>query len=530
MAEDDIHSVASYVNDNYEKLIEKEIPIPYTKSVQELAYILITKYELPKYIEKELVKDLTDFIEEKERQFYDTYLEDEISRAKKDPEFLEDLTKQWEKLFKEETAEFADKKCTSDEELFASAYHKLVHSPALETILSVEHLYAKAVRRRTDQKDAFIQDLSEKQTEEMNKAVDDLEHGVTESEINELVAKHYEDHSLLKVRYASELDTLKEAQRREYRDWVMKMLEYNQENSFPQSPNSPLLTPTSPLFSGPDEMIFPERVKKNEVKEPILEESFTIHLGSQLKQMYNVRILTGTVEDLCIVPVSESSDLTPQLLQTALALYSNDLSGLVLITDNKIGSRVTKDFQENCLKSTEFHFSHIDAQLEKISSIANIHMSKNASANGSRSPDSELLQCGDFYLTKHSNLAQVHVIFHLVSDDSLRGSDINSRHPVILGLRNVLKASCSNDITSLTIPLLLQYDITEEMTTMWCERRAELVFKCMKGFMIEMASWGGSDLKNLQFMLPTGISSQVFHSLADMLPRIFKISNPKILK
>lgn len=40
------------------------------------------------------------------------------------------------------------------------------------------------------------------------------------------------------------------------------------------------------------------------------------------------------------------------------------------------------------------------------------------------------------------------------------------------------------------------------MTINWCEKRAELVFKCVKGFMIEMASWGGSELKNLQFMLP----------------------------
>lgn len=64
-------------------------------------------------------------------------------------------------------------------------------------------------------------------------------------------------------------------------------------------------------------------------------------------------------------------------------------------------------------------------------------------------------------MTRHSNLAQVHVIFHMVSDDSLRGTDINSRHPVVLGLRNILKTACSNDITSLTIPLLLQYDMTE---------------------------------------------------------------------
>ena len=40
------------------------------------------------------------------------------------------------------------------------------------------------------------------------------------------------------------------------------------------------------------------------------------------------------------------------------------------------------------------------------------------------------------------------------------------------------------------------------MTISWCEKHAELVFKCVKGFMIEMAAWGGSDLKNLQFILP----------------------------
>lgn len=49
----------------------------------------------------------------------------------------------------------------------------------------------------------------------------------------------------------------------------------------------------------------------------------------------------------------------------------------------------------------------------------------------------------------------------MVSDDSLKANDINSRHPVVLGLRNILKSACSNDITSLTIPLLLQYEMSE---------------------------------------------------------------------
>jgi len=40
------------------------------------------------------------------------------------------------------------------------------------------------------------------------------------------------------------------------------------------------------------------------------------------------------------------------------------------------------------------------------------------------------------------------------------------------------------------------------MTPGWCNRRAELVYKCVKGFMIEMASWGGAEMKNLQFVAP----------------------------
>jgi hypothetical protein len=29
-------------------------------------------------------------------------------------------------------------------------------------------------------------------------------------------------------------------------------------------------------------------------------------------------------------------------------------------------------------------------------------------------------------------------------------------------------------------------------------KRAELVYKCVKGFMMEAASWGGSEIKTLQ--------------------------------
>lgn len=84
--------------------------------------------------------------------------------------------------------------------------------------------------------------------------------------------------------------------------------------------------------------LFPEQLSRSDY--PQLEESFTIHLGSQMKQMHNIRILTGDVLDFCQTKNNGSNNMdpTPQRLQTALGLYSNDLCGLVLLSDNHLGS------------------------------------------------------------------------------------------------------------------------------------------------------------------------------------------------
>lgn len=122
--------------------------------------------------------------------------------------------------------------------------------------------------------------------------------------------------------------------------------------------------------------------------------------------------------------------------------------------------------------------------------------SLHSSASNSPSKTNAKLKTGDFFITKHSNLSQSHVIFHLISDEPINSpSEINSRHPVILGLRNILKTASRHDVTTLTIPALLRHEMSEDMTVQWCMRRAELVFKCAKGFMIESASWGGAELR-----------------------------------
>ena len=175
-----------------------------------------------------------------------------------------------------------------------------------------------------------------------------------------------------------------------------------------------------------------------------------------------------------------------------MSLYSNSLCGLVLLTDSRVQcvAGVEGELAGIAMRSTEFHFPTLEQQLEGVraevkrsSSWRTDYWAKKAAAeaalgggDGSVAEvkrDFSALNTGDFYLTRHSNLCETHVVFHMVVDDTLDNINISSRHPVIMGLRNVLKTACLNDITSLTVPLLLGHHMTEKMTVPWCLRRWE---------------------------------------------------------
>ena len=68
---------------------------------------------------------------------------------------------------------------------------------------------------------------------------------------------------------------------------------------------------------------------------------------------------------------------------------------------------------------------------------------------------------GEIFITRHSNLAEVHVVFHLVVDDSVKLATINTRNPVIVGLRHALHTAVRHSITTISIPLLLFHEMTE---------------------------------------------------------------------
>jgi len=49
----------------------------------------------------------------------------------------------------------------------------------------------------------------------------------------------------------------------------------------------------------------------------------------------------------------------------------------------------------------------------------------------------------------------------------------------------------------------------------WCLRRAELVFKCIKGFVMELAMWTGQEAFTIQFLVPTVNQCLVYQSAVE---------------
>ncbi|CAG4945248.1 unnamed protein product [Parnassius apollo] len=502
---------------NEDILFKLEVPveIPYDGSTRELVQRVINMFHIPVYLEEELNEKLAHFVSEETKDFHNKRDEKLLNQLKNSELNVEGIVKNWEKLFKENVVEFAEQKGTSDEEVFAAAYHKLVHSPALDTILQVENSYAKTVMNMLKSRDEDIQKLTKSQTEEMEEKMRLLNTGTTEEEINALAAKHFEEQSLATGRWDSQLDALKHTQRATHRSWLMTTLEqYQGETELSTPSNSPLAT-------------FPMEPTLLAAPKPRLEESFTIHLGSQLKQTHNIRLVAADMLDLCAVNHDDNG--AAARLQPALALYSGELAGAVVLADS---SPPRSPLVRLAASSTEHHFDDINTQLRRIVDALrhpverrNLERAQQERGSGSNSSRSRrALRTGDVYITTHSNL-DVHVVFHLVVDDSLKSGDITSRHPAILGLRNILKAACCNDVTSIYIPLLLRDEITEEMTAAWCVRRGELVLKCVKGFVLEAAGGGGAELRTLHAVLPAAAPA-VFTAVQSLIPTVFRVAGP----
>uniref|UniRef100_A0AAR2KKD0 CL004 protein n=1 Tax=Pygocentrus nattereri TaxID=42514 RepID=A0AAR2KKD0_PYGNA len=517
-------------------VLKVPLQFPIQENVSDLHGRLMLLHKIPCFVENELKSRLLAFIERETLEDYDRDAEAALQRLTSGEVDINKLTNLWAKAYTETTLEHARPEEPSWDEDFADVYHELIHSPASETLLNLEHNYYVSVSELISERDMELKKLQERQAVEMDKVMQELGKTLTDHDVNTVAAQHFDAQQVLENKWASELKQVTGIQKQEYQEWVIKLHQdlHNPNNS---TINEEIKVQSGQLAEAGEmgARLFEEQRQ--------LEESFTIHLGAQLKTMHNLRLVRANVLDFCKHRRHGSGGAKLRRLQTALSLYSVSLCGLVLLVDNRVNSYsgIKRDFATVSKECTDFHFPRLSEQLEVVQQVVLYARAQRSSKqrehgsagkNGSSDDKSKNLERnssnilpGEFYITRHSNLSEVHIVFHLCVDDNMRSGNLTARDPAIMGLRNILKVCCTHDITTITIPLLLVHDMSEEMTIPWCLKRAELVFKCVKGFMMEMASWDGGISRTVQFLVPQSISEEMFYQLSNMLPQIFRVSS-----
>ncbi|KHJ45103.1 hypothetical protein D918_04407 [Trichuris suis] len=319
--------------------------------------------------------------------------------------------------------------------------------------------------------------------------------------------------------YGSQMDALKSLQRRQFKQLVHDVYEGKlKDDEFikTQFPNKAL-----------------SRFHSFQSLSNVLDESFTVYLGAQLKTMHNVRLTN--VNPLYLERRQNSLMDSSARLQTALFLYGNRLCGLLQVVSNDFNHHIKHKTElfHACERSAELHFADLQSQLDNVRRTATLAKEKRARSPGRLAKEGYTLGEGDLspgnvYITRHSNLCSYHTIFHLVCGDDVSRDDINSRHPCIHGLRNVVRLCHEFGVSSLAIPLLLVDDLDEWHTEVWCLRRAELVFKCVKGYMIECAKYASTPEYTIHFFLPYSINPSLFRECTEMISSIFQTTKPLV--
>ncbi|KAF1387260.1 hypothetical protein PFLUV_G00103520 [Perca fluviatilis] len=517
-------------------VLKVPLQFPVQENIRDLHGRLMLLHKIPCYIENELKTSLSDFMERETTVDYDREAELALQRLTTGDVDVNQLTNAWARSYVETTLEHARPEEPSWDEDFADVYHELIHSPASDTLLNLEHNYFVSISELISERDMEIKKLQERQAAEMDKVMHQLGNTLSDQDVNTVASQHFDAQQVLENKWASELKQVTGIQKHEYQEWVISLHQDLQKSNNSSQINEEIKVQSSQLSELADSgaRMFEEQ--------PQLEESFTIHLGAQLKTMHNLRLVRADVLDLCKHRRHGSGGEKLRRLQTALSLYSSSLCGLVLLVDNRVNSYsgIKRDFATVAKECTDFHFPCLEAQLDEVQQVELYARAQRSSKqkeqpeiprnggddkskNVERNPSNILP--GEFYISRHSNLSEVHVVFHLCVDDNVRSGNITARDPAIMGLRNILKVCCTHDVTTVTVPLLLVHDMSEEMTIPWCLKRAELVFKCVKGFMMEMASWDGGISRTVQFLVPKSISEEMFYQLSNMLPQIFRVSS-----
>ncbi|KAJ3276080.1 hypothetical protein HDV01_006250 [Terramyces sp. JEL0728] len=250
------------------------------------------------------------------------------------------------------------------------------------------------------------------------------------------------------------------------------------------SPFSNFLEKMTDAFKVEDEA----RASETKIDFTNLSESFTIYSGTQqIRNLYSIQL--KVVERGAFFKLN--NELYSALkLSTYSALYSPSISAIILlVNENELEGygrgKANKQLFDYCMLHPELHF------------------------------DSE------YFITKHSNIPNIHVVFHLVYSSL---DEANSRTPLIQGYRSILELCHYTNINSIIIPMV-PMPVPEKIRLDTTVKRSEVVFKQAKGLFNELSrnEKVGRRNRTVVFSVPqSSLAGEAFSGIREKLVSTFR--------
>lgn len=207
------------------------VTIPAPQPASDLVGRLVNAHNLPCYVEEDLKSKLEKFVTEETNKLHDENSQKALQRLKNGDINIDDVVTKWHKAFTEEVKCYSKPESLTEEQVFSEVYHGLIHSPALDTLLNLEHTYALTIEDLIQQRDKDLEYLEERQKEEMDDAMKNAGTKYSDAQVNQLAQRHIDNSQLISGKWSSELSNLRDTQKREFREWVLKVHEDTQSPS-----------------------------------------------------------------------------------------------------------------------------------------------------------------------------------------------------------------------------------------------------------------------------------------------------------
>jgi len=571
MASTSIFSFKKQVGYGLDISCEEAVSIPLNQPLKWLCARLVLTHGIPKYVETDFTNALGAFIEDEEKKYYDSRIGQMYEDLLPNDAIVDTISKFFQTVLDERSETCIRNGKFTDEDIFGQAYAKIVQSPAAMDLIQLEHSFAVAVETEVIERNRALNEFQQRIVIETQQLIDrgSGEASDLDDAVSDMQSRFHIEYEVERTKWDSRISDLKELQRRDYRSFVTSIEEQMlcsaaKSNPLRHTSNTRSVNPPAvhSKASSVSKRFEPENENNAIDKQQVRSESFNVQLGRQLRISYNLKLIQADPMDLMTTlgtttlsqssersATSETSVSLAERLGNALTIYSNDLTGLIILVDRHMfQSKDQIRLAEVCERSTDFHFPELDRQLAEIRDTID-HFAANNSATTTNTGDDgssqksipdDLPEPGDVYITRHTNLSSaiggvagggggVGVVFHVIMGEKKDEDRLRCLSPLYSALSAILRVCFQYDITTLAMPLLLTRRLAEQTTANWCYSRAEAVFKAVKGSMMELATLRGQVLRTLLFLVPPQLPPSVsFESFSHLLASSFQQPNPLI--